>query len=92
MFSSWLLIVMSLGQGVLLLRPMNIHNISIDAIFQSGLVNSRSKSTLKGHQNTFSVFLDSMIAGSKMAGPVDVDINETAVNQLWEKCLELLGL
>ena len=58
-------------------------NIRIDAIFQSGLVTSRSKSTFKGCQNTFSDFLDSMIAGSKMGGPIDVDRNEIAVHQLW---------
>ena len=105
MFYSWLLVVMSLSQGILLLRPMNIHvdfgqmvlrelkmeqlirilqktNICFDAIFQRGLITSRSKSTFRGYQNTFSNFLDSMIAGSKMAGHVDIDVNETAVNQL----------
>ncbi len=64
----------------------------MDAIFSSDLATSRNN---KGYQQSFSDFVKSLMsAASKVppSGPVDVDLMETAVNQLWNEVCEIINL
>ena len=72
-----------------LLRIVEKSKIKLDAIFESGLVTSRSKTYFKGYQQTYPEFIESLVASSNggisMSGPVNVDLNMPAVDQLWDE-------
>jgi hypothetical protein len=70
-----------------LIRIVDKSNIRLESIFQSGLVTSRSKTTFKGYQQTFPEFILALQAGSDgvSGGPVEIDLDEPAVDQLWEE-------
>eukprot|EP00957_Ditylum_brightwellii_P177655 13531902-Ditylum_brightwellii.AAC.1 len=58
----------------------------MNAIFESDLLASRSKSASKGYKETFSEFVLSLKAASSKlppSGPIDVDTDIPAVTQLW---------
>ena len=51
-----------------------------DSIFESGLVTSLSKTTLKGYQHTFPEFLDNLKKAARKSGfcgPLNVDLDMT---------------
>ena len=62
-------------------------NIRWQALFESRLVISRSNTYFRGYQQTFPEFLSSLQAGSAgvTAGPVHVDLDAPAINQLWDE-------
>jgi hypothetical protein len=68
-----------------LIRIVQKTSIRMDAIFDGGMVISRSKSVFKGYQNTFPDYLTKMAHGSNMGGPVNVDKGQPAVDQLWSE-------
>ena len=60
--------------------------IKMDCVFESNLVLSRSNAGLSGYQETLPSFIKSMSATldrKDCCGPVDVDLKEAAVHQLW---------
>jgi hypothetical protein len=62
--------------------------IRSDAIYSSGLVTARGNSTLKGYLSTFREFVENLksaAAKKPPGGPVNVDVNEKAVDQLWDE-------
>ena len=68
-----------------LIRIIQKVNIWVNAIFEGGLVTSRSKSVFSGYQSTFPEFIGNMMEGSTTSGPVEVSLVETAVVQLWDE-------
>ena len=70
-----------------LIRIVDKSNIRLDAIFESDLVTARSHTSFKGYQHTFPEFLQSLKKGSAgtTGGPVHVDNDMPAVDQLWEE-------
>ena len=70
-----------------LIRIVDKSNIRLDAIFESDLVTARSHASFKGYQHTFLEFLQCLKKGSAgtTGGPVHVDNDMPAVDQLWEE-------
>ena len=70
-----------------LIRINQKTDIRLGAIFESDLVTTRSNSSFKGYQRTTPEFLESMKSDSSAdaAGPVDVDLEKPAVDQLWDE-------
>ena len=68
-----------------LIRIVDKQQLKMNAIFESNLAVSRDKGG-KGYQQTMPEFIKSLkLASSKRppTGPVEVDLNESAVTQLW---------
>jgi len=70
-----------------IIRIIDRSNIRLDAIFLSNLVTARNHTSFKGYQQTFPEFLDTLKKGSAgaTAGPVHVNNDEPAVDQLWDE-------
>ena len=64
-----------------LIRIVDRSNIKLEAMFDSGLVTSRSNTTFKGYQQTFPEFLAAIQAGNDgvSGGPVDVRLNDPMI-------------
>jgi len=69
------------------IRIVGKTNIRLDAIFEGNLVTSRSHTSFKGYQQTIPDFLKNLRATLNVnaSGPVDVNLDEPAVNQLWDE-------
>lgn len=70
-----------------LIRIVDKQQLKMNAIFESNLAVSRDKGG-KGYQQTMPEFIKSLkLASSKRppTGPVEVDLNESAVTQLWSE-------
>ena len=62
--------------------------IKLQAIFDSGLVTSRSNSAFKGYQKSFPDFIESAQASNKSKEtfvPAHVDLKDTSDDQLWDE-------
>ncbi len=71
-----------------LVRIVDKSKIRSDAIYKSGLLTARSNCTLKGYLSTFREYVDNLKSAAATrppGGPVDVDENEQAVDQLWDE-------
>ena len=77
-----------------LIRIVEKADIKLSAIFKAGLVTARTKTSFKGYQQTFPDFLASLQDGSDgaLAGPVDVDLDKKAVDQLWDEVKGVIGM
>ena len=61
-------------------------NIQNDDILESGLVTSRSNTTLKEYHQSFPEFLDILkkaASKSDYCSPLNVDLDMSAVDQMW---------
>ena len=70
----------------------NKTNIRNDDIFESGLAAYRYKTTLKGYQNKFPQFIDSLKKAASTSvcyGPLNVDLDMPAVDKLWDTVREV---
>ena len=71
-----------------LIRILQKSTIRLMSIFRSGLVTPRSQTSFLGYQKTFSDFISSSQASGgaqESSGPVNVDLNQLAVGQLWDE-------
>ena len=65
-------------------------NIKLDAMFDSGLVMSRSSSSFSGYTNTIDDHVKSLRAKHNMCGPITVDLKKPAVDQLWDSVSDII--
>ena len=63
-------------------------NLKMEAIFNGNLATSRSNTGGSGYQQTFPDFINSLRAATievcPLVGPVEVDLDDIAVTQLWD--------
>ena len=66
-----------------LIRIVQKAFIKNEAMFESNFDPLRSNSSMKGYPAGLQKFVENMKKGSSTSGPINVDLTEPAVDQLW---------
>lgn len=72
------------------IRIVQKNIIKLNAIYESGLSTSRSNS-LKGYQASIASFIENTREGSTSCGPVNVELDEQPVGQIWPEVKSIIN-
>ena len=77
-----------------LIRIVQKSAIKLGSIFEGDLKTARSNDSFSGYQETMSEFIESLKSAlsTDNQGPVDVDLDKPAVNQLWDEVFDVIEM
>jgi hypothetical protein len=74
-----------------LIRIVQKAVIKNDAMFESSLDAFRSNNRMKGYPAGLQQFIKNMRNGSSSSGPIDIDLTEPAIGQIWDTVQGILS-